>query len=56
MEGSMFNLLKDIDAECYRYFIYTDKLVRKCIYEEINKGIYVTLEVPLLFCGKFSKS
>ena len=32
LEGSMVTLLEEIDPEYYKYFIYTDKLGRKCMY------------------------
>ena len=31
-EGYMVTLLKDIDPEYYKYFIYTDRSGRKCMY------------------------
>ena len=52
----MVNLLEEIDPEYYKYFIYTDKSGRKCMYEEAKKDIYGTLEASLLFWGKNSKS
>ena len=55
LEGAMITLLEKIDPEYYGYFIYTDKLGRKCIYAEANKDIYVTLEASLLFWAKLSK-
>ena len=55
LEGAMVNLLEDIDPEYYKYFIYTDKRGRKCMYEEANKAIYGTLEVSLLFWEKLSE-
>ena len=47
----MVTLLEDIDPDCYKYFIYTDKRGRKCMYAEDKKAIYGTLEVSLLFWG-----
>ena len=44
LEGDMVTLLEQVDPECYKYFIYTDKLGRKCMYAEAKEGIYVTLE------------
>ena len=51
----MVPLLEDIDLEYYKYFIYTYKLRRKCMYAESKKSIYGTLEVSLLFWVKLSK-
>ena len=45
----MVTLLEDTDTEYYKYFIYTDKHERKCMYVEPNKSIYGTLEASLLF-------
>ena len=52
----MVALLEEIDPEYYKYFIYTDKLRRKCMYEEAKKSIYGTLEASLLFRENLSKS
>ena len=51
----MVTLLKEIDLEYYKYFIYTYKFGRKCMYAEAKKGVYGTLEAPLLFWAKLSK-
>ena len=32
LEGAMLPLLEEINPEYYKYFIYTDKLGRKCMY------------------------
>ena len=52
----MFTLLKEINPEYYKDFIYTNKRGRNCMYAESKKAIYVTLEAPLFFRGKISKS
>ena len=52
LEGAMVTLLEEIDPEYYKYFIYTDKSGRKCMYEEAKKDIYGTLEASLLFWEK----
>ena len=54
IEGSMMNLLEDIDPGYYRDFIYT-YICEKCIYAEVNTAIYGTIEVSLLFCTKLCK-
>ena len=51
-EGAMLPLLEEINPEYYKYFFYTDKLGRKCMYAESNKTIYGTLEASLLFLEK----
>ena len=56
LEGAMVTLLEEIDPEYYKYFIYTYKRGRKCMYTESNKAIYGTLEASLLFWKKISKS
>ena len=56
MEGSMVTLLEEIDPEYYKDFNFTDKRGRKCMYAEVKKAIYGTLEVSLLFWTKLSKS
>ena len=56
LEGDMVTLLEEINPECYKDIIYTDKLRRKCMYAEANKAVYGTLEASLLFWGKLSKS
>ena len=56
LEGDMVILLEEIDLEYYKYFIYTEYYLRKCMYAESKKAIYGTLEVSLLFWGKLSKS
>ena len=43
LEGSMVNLIEEIDPEYYKYFIYTDKRRSKCVYSEAKKDIYGTL-------------
>ena len=55
LEGDMATLLKEIDPEYYKDFIYTDKRGRKCMYEEAKKDIYGKLEASLIFWGKLSK-
>ena len=52
LEGAMVALLEDIDPEYYKYSIYTDKRVMKCMRAEAKKDIYGTLEASLLFWGK----
>ena len=52
----MVTLIKEIETEYYKYFIYTDKRGRECIYSEDKKAIYGTLEAPLLFWRNISKS
>ena len=52
----MVTLIEDVEPEYYKYFIYIDKHVRKCMYSEAKKDIYGTLEVSLPFWGKLSKS
>ena len=44
LEGAMVTLLKEINPEYYKDFIYTYKLGRKCMYAEAKKAIYGTLE------------
>ena len=39
----MVALLEEIYPEYYKYFIYTDKRGRKCMYAEAKKAIYGTL-------------
>ena len=56
LEGDMVNLIKEIDPEYYKCFIYTYKRGRKCMYAEAKKDIYVTLAASLLFWTKLSKS
>ena len=51
----MVDLLKDIYPQYSKYFIYTDKRGRKCMYAEAKKDIYETLDASLLFWGKLSK-
>ena len=55
LKGAMVTLIEKIDPEYYKYFIYTDKCGRKCMYTESKKAIYGTLETSLLFWGKLSK-
>ena len=55
LEGVMVTLLKEIDPEYYKDFIFIDKRGRECMYEEANKAIYGTLEASLLFWAKLSK-
>ena len=52
----MVTLFEEIDPGYLKYFINTDKRVRKCVYAESKKGISVTLEALLIFWGKISKS
>ena len=42
-KGAMVTLIEEIDPDHYKYFIYTDKHRRKCMYAEAKKSIYVTL-------------
>ena len=56
MEGSMVNLLEEIDMFYFKDFIYMDIRGRKWMCEESNKAIYSTLEASLLFWTKLSKS
>ena len=49
LEGMMATLLEDIDQDYYKYFIYTDKRGRKCMYAESNNSFYGTVEASLLF-------
>ena len=51
----MVTLLEEIEPEYYKYFIFTDKRGRKCMYVEAKKAIYGTLEASLLFWGGLSK-
>ena len=51
----MVTLLEDIEPEYYKYFIYTYKRIRKCMYAESKKAIYGTLEASLIFWGKLPK-
>ena len=55
LEGAMVNLLEEINPEYYKDFIYTYKLISKCMHAESKKDIYGTLEVSLLFWSKLSK-
>ena len=55
LEGSMVKLLEYIYPGYYKYFIYIYKRGSKCMYAEVKKDIYGTLEAPLLFWGKLSK-
>ena len=43
LKGTMVTLLEEINPEYYKYFIYTDKCGRKCMYAEAEKAIYGTL-------------
>ena len=56
LEGAMVTLREEIDPEYYKYFIFTDKRGRKCMYAEAKKAIYGKLEASLLFWEKNSKS
>ena len=56
LERAMDTLLEEIDPEYYKYFIFTDKRGRKCMYAEAKKAIYWTIEASLLFWAKLSKS
>ena len=49
LEGAMVALLEEIEPEYYKGFIFTDKRGRKCMYAEVKKAIYGTLEASLLF-------
>ena len=55
LEGDMVTLLEEINPKYYKYFIYIDKHVRKCMYSEDKKAIYGTLQASLLFWKKLSK-
>ena len=44
LEGAMITLLEEIDPEYYKYFVFTDKRGRKCMYAEAKKAINGTLE------------
>ena len=39
----MVALIKDINPEYYKYFVYTDKRGSKCMYADAKKAIYGTL-------------
>ena len=52
MEGSMVNLLEDIDLVYFKDFIYLDIRGRKIMHKEAKKAIYSTLEASLLFWTK----
>ena len=39
----MVYLIEEINPDYYKYFIYIDRR-EKCMYEESNKAIYVTLQ------------
>ena len=52
----MVTLLRNIGPEYYKYFIYTEKRGRECMYAEAKKAVYETLEASLIFWGKLSKS
>ena len=56
LEGAMVTLLEETDPDYYKYFIFTYKRGRKCMYAEAKKAIYGTLEASLLFWAKLSKS
>ena len=56
LEGAIVTLLEDIDPKYYKYFIYTYKHRRKCMYAESKKAIYGTLEASLLFWENFQKA
>ena len=56
LEGATVTLLEEIEPEYYKYFIFTDKRARKCMYAEAKKAIYGTLEASLLFWDKLLKS
>ena len=45
LEGAMVTLIEDINPEYYKFFIYTDKRGRNCIYAEAKRATYGTLEV-----------
>ena len=45
----MVTLLEEIDPGYYRYFTYTDKRGRKCMYTKAKKVVYGTLEASLIF-------
>ena len=55
LEVAIFALLKEIDTGFYKYFIYTYKRGRKCMFSETKKDVYGTLEASLLFWGNFQK-
>ena len=56
LEGAMVTLLEETDPDYYKYFIFTYKRGRKCMYAEAKKAIYGSLESSLLFWAKLSKS
>ena len=49
LEWAMVTLIEETDPGYYKYFIYTDKHRRKCMYAEAKKDIYGTLEASPLF-------
>ena len=49
LEGAMVTLLEEIDPDYYKYFICTNKIRSKYMYEESKKSIYCNLEASLLF-------
>ena len=51
----MVTLLEEIDPKYYKYFIYTNKRGKKCMYAEAKKDIYGTLDASPLFWGKLRK-
>ena len=53
LEGVMVTLLEDIEPDYYKYFIYTDKSGRKCMYAESKKAIYGNLQCRNVSCYAF---
>ena len=49
LEGEMVILLKEINPNYYKYFIYKDKRGRNYTYEEAKKAIHGNLEASLPF-------
>ena len=41
MEGTIVTLLEDIDPEYYKYYIYIDKCIRKCMYADSKKAVNI---------------
>ena len=51
----MVTLLKEIEPDYYKDFMYKDKRVSNCMYGEAKKVIYGTIEVSILFWGNIQK-
>ena len=56
MEGAMATLLNAVVPAYYKEFIYIDICGKEFMYAEAKKDIYCTIEAPLPFCTKLSKS